>query len=55
LKTALPRVDSVWLDAWTAEVTEFVERASDEEVRRALDAVYALAEREPVAFAGAIG
>lgn len=55
LKTALPRVDSVWLDAWTAEVTEFVERASDEEVRRALDAVYALAEREPVALAGAIG
>ena len=55
LKTALPPVDSVWLDAWTAEVTEFVERASDDEVRRALDAVYALAEREPVALAGAMG
>ena len=54
-KTALPRVDSVWLDAWTAELTELVERASEEEVRCALDAVYALAEREPVALAGAVG
>jgi O-antigen biosynthesis protein WbqV len=54
-KTALPRVDSVWLDAWTAELTELVERASDEEVRSALDAVYAVAEREPAALAGAVG
>lgn len=55
MKTALPRVDSIWLDAWTAEVTQLVERASDQEVRRALDAVYALTEREPVALAGAVG
>jgi hypothetical protein len=55
MKTAHPRVDSIWLDSWTAEVQELVERASDEEVRRALDAVYALTEREPVALAGAVG
>ena len=44
LKTVLPRVDSVWARIRTAEVTEFVDRASDEEVLRALDAVYALAK-----------
>jgi FlaA1/EpsC-like NDP-sugar epimerase len=35
-RAALPRTDGIWLDAWLSELAELVERASDEEVRRAL-------------------
>jgi FlaA1/EpsC-like NDP-sugar epimerase len=33
---ALPRVDRIWLDAWTSELVALVERASQEGVRHAL-------------------
>jgi dTDP-glucose 4,6-dehydratase len=39
---ALPRVDPIWLDAWTSELAELVDRASDEGVRRALATLFEL-------------
>jgi FlaA1/EpsC-like NDP-sugar epimerase len=39
---ALPRVDRIWLDAWTSDLAELVDRASDEGVRHALAALFEL-------------
>jgi FlaA1/EpsC-like NDP-sugar epimerase len=39
---ALPRVDRIWLDAWTSELAELVDQASDEHVGQALNALLEL-------------
>ena len=51
---APPSVDPIWLDAWTSELAELVERASDEGVRDALGALDEL-PGELAVSAGGVG
>jgi FlaA1/EpsC-like NDP-sugar epimerase len=53
-RTALPPVDSIWLDAWTSELAQLVARASDEGVRDALAALRELHEGESAALAAGV-
>ena len=53
-RSALPPVDPVWLEAWTSELAELVERASDEGVRHALATAYELPAGELAASAAGV-